>query len=388
MDKCPKCNINIDSNSKFCFNCGCKITKSIVEKKLSNNKFCSECGFKLNSEYTFCPECGKKVFNDCLIENEKVVSPFIYEKHADGTYTITGLKDKRLVEYIIPEDVVSISSHAFEGCSAVSITLPNSLLLIEEYAFKNCTYLETINLSNNLKAIGKGAFENCKMLDISIPKTISKVGENAIKNTLTDKKNHCEIKAGSILKLGTYFINDSMNKESIEWLVLKKSHNKALLISKYGIEYSEYNKADGDITWETCDLRKWLNNDFLNSSFSETEKNMILNTVVHTNDNSYNKLYEYRTEGGNDTVDKIFLLSADEVEQKFKNVEKMKCYVTEYAKKYNYCRSNGSEYWWLRSPGYFQNQAVFVTDEGEVDYSGAVYNDILCIRPALWINIK
>lgn len=50
--KCPKCGAEINSNAKFCSECG---------EKLPQNKFCTECGAKVSSSAKFCPECGKKL---------------------------------------------------------------------------------------------------------------------------------------------------------------------------------------------------------------------------------------------------------------------------------------------------------------------------------------
>ena len=62
--------------------------------------------------------------------------------------------------------------------------------------------------------------------------------------------------------------------EPIEWIVLEKRSDKALLLSKYLIGRYYYNEdmVDG-ITWENSDVRKWLNEDFINEIFSKKNKN-------------------------------------------------------------------------------------------------------------------
>lgn len=52
MITCPKCSKQIPSNSKFCPECG---------EKLSSGVFCKECGQSLPAGAKFCPACGKKV---------------------------------------------------------------------------------------------------------------------------------------------------------------------------------------------------------------------------------------------------------------------------------------------------------------------------------------
>lgn len=63
-----------------------------------------------------------------------------------------------------------------------------------------------------------------------------------------------------------------------------------------------------DVTWETCTLRKWLNEDFLESGFSEEERDRILEQEIHAVDNE-----KYNVSGGNDTRDKVFLLSPQDL---------------------------------------------------------------------------
>ncbi len=50
--KCPSCNAEINTNAKFCPECGTSIPAK---------KFCSNCGKELSSNAKFCPECGQKV---------------------------------------------------------------------------------------------------------------------------------------------------------------------------------------------------------------------------------------------------------------------------------------------------------------------------------------
>jgi membrane protease subunit (stomatin/prohibitin family) len=51
--RCPKCNASIPVNSKFCPECGEKITAS-------GKKFCPECGTENPAEAKFCKDCGHK----------------------------------------------------------------------------------------------------------------------------------------------------------------------------------------------------------------------------------------------------------------------------------------------------------------------------------------
>ena len=112
------------------------------------------------------------------------------------------------------------------------------------------------------------------------------------------------LSVGYIIKFGNYYINDSKNKEPIEWRVLEVSNDRALLITKDAIDRKPYNNELRDITWEECSLRQWLNYEFINQAFSKEEQNEIILTNISNPNNA-----RYGTRGGNNTQDKIFLLS-------------------------------------------------------------------------------
>lgn len=101
----------------------------------------------------------------------------------------------------------------------------------------------------------------------------------------------------------------------IEWLVLARDGNKALLISRYWLDAQPYNTDHTSVTWETCTLRTWLNVTFYNKAFSSDEQAAILTTSV---DNGKNQGYsKWSTSGGNNTEDKVFLLSYAEANKYF-----------------------------------------------------------------------
>ena len=52
MKFCPKCQIDVREDAKFCPNCG----GALVEKETT--KFCGHCGAKVTAEMKCCPQCG------------------------------------------------------------------------------------------------------------------------------------------------------------------------------------------------------------------------------------------------------------------------------------------------------------------------------------------
>ena len=190
-----------------------------------------------------------------------------------------------------------------------------------------------------------------------------------------------DIKVGKFIKYGRYFQDSEREKSPIEWLVLDIKGNEALLISRYALDCKQYHHEYNYITWEDCDLRKWLNSDFLKSAFSNEESERILVSELRNYKNP-----EYGTRGGNDTKDRIFCLSIAEAEQYFSSDEDRQCRPTAYAGKQGVYVSNECCYWWLQSPGYNHNLATSVDAGGALDLDGRdILNDNCAVRPALRI---
>ena len=191
-------------------------------------------------------------------------------------------------------------------------------------------------------------------------------------------------KVGDYVFFGAYEQdnNTANGKEDVEWLVLEVKDRKALVISKYALDCKKYSSRYMD-TWETCTLREWLNNGFINAAFSADEKAMIPAVTVSA---------DYSTNPGNTTQDQVFLLSITEANKYFSSDSARKCKPTDYAVANgafvnvyngNYCL------WWLRSPGYNQDSAPYVDYDGDVNRHGDDVNSALyAVRPALWIDLN
>lgn len=172
--------------------------------------------------------------------------------------------------------------------------------------------------------------------------------------------------------------------------MLAKEGDKALVISKYALDCQRYNTSDVRVTWETCTLRKWLNGTFINNAFSSEEQNMIQSTTVTADEKP-----SYFTSPGNNTTDKIFLLSIKEVNEYFSSDEARKCAPTKYAEAKGVWTSiidsaggKATCQWWLRSPGYNSNLAAYVNYNSSVSSNGDnVSYEGFGVCPALWINL-
>ncbi len=240
-----------------------------------------------------------------------------------------------------------------------------------------------------IKCIDSGDYESAYILlkDISYKDSKEKCANIKTKyNRILMRK----AAVGNKITFGTYEQdNDTSNgAEDIEWLVLAKENNKILVISDKALDCQRYNAIHKEITWEQCSLRKWLNDSFLNTAFSEEERALIQSTTVSADKNPQ---YQYRNPG-NATTDKVFLLSINEVEKYFSDINARECSPTAYAKAQGARTGtyNGVDTcaWWLRSPGSEQSFATSIDDLGWVNSRGySVSSYVFSVRPALWIDL-
>ena len=193
---------------------------------------------------------------------------------------------------------------------------------------------------------------------------------------------------GNIVTFGAYEQdNRAVNgKEDIKWIVLANEGSKSLLISLNSLDVQPYNTDDEAVTWENCTLRSWLNDTFLNEAFSPEEQKAILTTNV---DNSENQGDSRLGVTGNNTEDKVYLLSYAEAKDYFDSDSERTCKPTSYAKTRTnlvYTDANGNRSWWLRSPSSLTS-ATFVNYDGSLISVGKVNFKVPAVRPALWIDL-
>ena len=81
---------------------------------------------------------------------------------------------------------------------------------------------------------------------------------------------------GDIVTFGSYEQDKNLNNgsEDIEWLVLgiTKDGKSMLLISRYCLDWVQFNDEKVGVTWEDSYVREWLNDTFLNEAFTRTEQ--------------------------------------------------------------------------------------------------------------------
>ena len=94
-------------------------------------------------------------------------------------YNLSGL-----TSVTISDSVTSIADYAFYGCSSLeSVAIPNSVTNIESHAFCDCSGLMSVTIPNSITSIDDGVFSGCSGLtSATIPNSVTNVGLNAFYN--------------------------------------------------------------------------------------------------------------------------------------------------------------------------------------------------------------
>ncbi len=97
----------------------------------------------------------------------------------DKTKLIQYPVGKTAAEYSIPNSVTIICNWAFENCSSLtSIVIPNGVTSIGSWSFNGCSSLTSITIPDSVTSIGHGAFCNCTLLtSVTIPNSVTSMGE-------------------------------------------------------------------------------------------------------------------------------------------------------------------------------------------------------------------
>ena len=167
---------------------------------------------------------------------------------------------------------------------------------------------------------------------------------------------------GNIVTFGNYQGKD------LVWKVLARDGRRCMLLSQNNVAEHSFHTEREEVNWNSCELRKWLNREFLNEAFSLQER---MHIILHKNENSVD--YRWDTANGPATTDKIYIFNRQELEE----------YLPDKAD-----RAIG-EWWWLRGHGCsnLNQQAVYC--DGTV-YTDGVSNhsDEVGVRPAMWVILR
>ena len=170
-------------------------------------------------------------------------------------------------------------------------------------------------------------------------------------------------------------IGEIVNFGIYRWILIDEKDDKLFLLSEDIIDQQNIHERDIDVTWETCSLRLYLNTTFLHS-FTTQDQSCILETQVHTPDNLW-----YKSFCGNDTVDKIFILSMDEIVRSYfgdssdllDNPSEKQRYWFQRKDINNETRMSShldKSWWWTRTPGKKNRFFVYIQGDGNIGIQG------------------
>ncbi|MCL1878931.1 MAG: DUF6273 domain-containing protein [Defluviitaleaceae bacterium] len=116
-------------------------------------------------------------------------------------------------------------------------------------------------------------------------------------------------KIGELIQLGRSGWFGSLGYEiEMNWIVLDVRGDRALVLSEYIWSTGEF--SESATTWEHSDIREFLNHGFFYEHFDAEEQSRIAEVIIANSDNLITG-----AEGGEETLDRVFLLSIDEVER-------------------------------------------------------------------------
>ncbi len=152
---------------------------------------CPFCGAELridsDESASICIHCGKPfVVKDAIVENYiKLVTEIkgdisILEDFETEDGVLKRYNGASAIA-VIPGDVKSIGSKAFEDCRWIrEVRFPESVSEIQDNAFSGCSNLQSVLLTSSVRKIGSYAFSECTALkSIELPDSVEEIGPYA-----------------------------------------------------------------------------------------------------------------------------------------------------------------------------------------------------------------
>ena len=126
-------------------------------------------------------ELGNGELNGLFSENAYTINPDI--SNWDIKYIPINFfgSNKQIEEFTIPDSVTIIGDSAFFDCSGLtSVMIPNSVTSIGGAAFYDCSKLTSVTIGNSVTSIGRSAFVGCSsLISITIPNSVTSIGSFA-----------------------------------------------------------------------------------------------------------------------------------------------------------------------------------------------------------------
>ncbi len=427
--------------------------------------FCSNCGKEIEDDASFCRFCGKKL-REAGPADSKGTEPATNNRYDIASDTVVSKKKNNsgLVIAIAAVAVllIAVGIVIFVKSSSPARKYEEQLKLAQHYLYEQdydkaiAAYRVAIEIDPKSEAAYLGMAESYAekgelqaAIDI-LKEGLEKTESVAMEERLAElERQFADQKARELVNwqggewtnrddilphkneegyivFGAYEQDgdESNGPEPIEWEILEENGKGTFLVSRYVLDAQSYNREKAQVTWESCTLRSWLNDEFLNKAFTSGEQARIRSTEVVNLDNPKNGYI-----GGNSTRDRVFLLSVDEVishynfnswydEPQAGYSQELMISPTAYAKQQgeNYVEIGEEDYngsadkgwrglisdnysrdciglecaeWWLRSPTGNSYTACVVGFYGSVSWGNVhfyINDSSVGLRPALYID--
>ncbi len=186
---------------------------------------------------------------------------------------------------------------------------------------------------------------------------------------------YLKLKPGDTIRFGDYCYDSESSMKHVLWRVLAVEKDRALLTAVYAVTTLKYHTEEVNVTWSESYIRRWLNQEFLVSCFSKDEQKFILKAKIRNN-------------AGDDTEDRIFLLSTEEADRYFRDDDDRRCRPSPLCRNRKAWTEEGCCWYWLRSAGVNQNRAAGVDTYGGIYKEGSLVDlDYGSVRPAFYLDL-
>ena len=343
--------------------------------------FCKNCGKELKDNDRFCRYCGA------------VIKPKSQVPEADQT-TVQNKAPVKAQEDNIkssPDQVKGGQNKGNQGKPANYSLLIGIGIGVAVAAVCSLLFFMTQNKKNAAvvqESAGEAAADNAGEAapeEAAAENPVSEDAAAAAQESAESERHEVEevdsitgdTSVGDYVLYGTYEQDNNLEngKEPLEWIVLDKYENSYLLITAEVIDEVCYNDEWDVTSWQSCSLRSWLNEEFIEEAFTEAQTSQISYT-------------EHTDVDGNYTSDQVFILSPWELENYFSSNSDRTAGATDYAEArgvYEY--SNGNCWYWAAEEGADPHYARYVNCEGAIlEYGMLVFNNSFGVRPAMWVE--
>lgn len=318
---------------------------------------CPECGREISDQAPSCPSCGiviKKV-NENEIKNYPTISPL---SRTDMTrYSDAQMRNRKVKCQVCG---IEYDSKMYKSCPLCEMRQQQL-----RQSYNNNVANGTSNVTQTVRQTGHSDIQSVNRVNESIL-NVPPV-HRPVNSSLYEK--------GGIIKFGMF------DGKPVAWQILdiNPKDNEILILSVEGLELRRYHSKQGEANWYKCDLRKYLNGEFLEKTFNEQERKVIVEKVIKSES----------TENCKISRDKIFVLSKSEAGRLLPDEKLRRCKASGYLRKHKEFLTVhklwGTCDWWLRDRGESTNKAACVYMNGFITQ----LNDVMtaAVRPAMWVKM-